>query len=193
MKKIIISIAVVLVAGLLALGFIRADQSNVPSQAQSLEGDVMNTPTENPNGESLGGIFENMAGGTIGAGRNQASFRNTYGKPIYVYLADVSTTGTASSSFTLYVATSSTATIADNFTAPFSSIINGFLLATSSVATTTSNYDTPKNSRVVKVNSGQYVVFQLQSTFDCVSNGLCETATSTNRGFNLVWRAKFHD
>lgn len=138
---------------------------------------------------------------TIGAGSNEAAWKNTTGETVYVYLADAVTTGTASSSYYLYIATSSSATVSNDFSAPFSSIIDTFAIATSSVATTTSSIDKHKvsNNGVIPVAHNEYVLMTLQANTTACANagaalGLCETATSTNRGItSIVARVFYHN
>lgn len=133
--------------------------------------------------------------GTIGAGQNQGSWRNNLGKTVFVDLSEVYTTGTASSSIKIYVATSSSATLSSDFAAPFASGIDGKAVATSTVLTNfvyNSSKDAGTNGRhVFPVVSGEYVVTAiLQDTTACLSGGAglaCESATSTSRGFSKVF------
>lgn len=197
MKTNYVKEAVVLVAGLL-LGVLLAHVLAPKPAAAPLGGNVVNTANQYVAGTCLGSlpVCENWAGGKIEAKSNQASWRNTTGGVVYVDLAELATDGTASSSFKLYVGTSTAATIASDFTAPFASLINGVILATSTIATTTTNYDVAAQTpHSIRVADGVYVNFQLQEKDSnaCGVAGTCETATSSNRGFNLQWRLQYHN
>lgn len=145
-----------------------------------------------------------------------AYWKNTTGKTVYIDNLDVATDGVASSTYKLYAYATSTASTTSatgvagtyartlyDFTAPANNgttrlIIDGALISTSSVATTTSNLDKAYAPRVTLVPNNSYVFIQLQpnpSTAGGCSGlpGLCESATSTKRGFNIFWRLMYHD
>lgn len=195
-KKTIIGaviLVVVLVLGGIAL---IATPTPAPVQAPQSLGDISINTQEFPAGVKFGDkATVNWTGGQIGARSNQASFRNTTGRTIYVDLAEMVTTGTASSTYQFFVATSTTATRSDNFTDPFSTLIDAFTLATSTtVRAVNSIKDAGTNGRsVIPVTDGQYVLLTFQQTYNNTCNGsLCETATSTNRGFNVNWFLRYH-
>lgn len=155
------------------------------------------------NGLSIGSpaTFENWVRGTIPAGSNQASWRNNVGgAEVIVDRVILRTTGTASSTFRLISGTSTAATIAD-FTAPAftNTAFIVFPFATSSTATTTNNFEGSGADQAayggigaVSVADGGFVNFALLQGLSgtpspgCLSVGsVCESATSTNRGFNV--------
>lgn len=207
MKKYIFGGIVLVVAGLL-LGFVLFGSVKAPVSIpveQAPLGDVNTNSTLSFNSpvchaSSGTSICEDWAGGKIIAQRNQAYWKNTTGMTQYVDLADVSTDGNASSTFKIYaVSTSSPLANIYDFTAPAattSNLINGFSFATSSAATTTSNMESSFAGRVVRVPAGSEVNIYLQSNDGGLCNpkaSKCETATSTNRGFNLFWRLHYHN
>lgn len=199
MKKYIFG-GIVLVAGLL-LGLNIIGRHVAPTPAPSNLGAVTDIDGYNfTAGINFGSVKENWGSGQIYPKTNEAYWKNTTGRTQYIDLLDVSTDGTASSTYTIYaVATSSPLTTLYDFTAPVSStgqmLINGFKFATSSTATTTSNYDFAGAGKVVRVPDGQYVDIYLTAPIACPSGGgNCESATSTNRGFtNVFWRMRMHD
>jgi hypothetical protein len=136
---------------------------------------------------------------SLEAGDNNLGWENKTGKTVYVDLATVTTSGTASTTFTIDVATSSTENISD-FTSPFSEIIDSYQLSTSSVAQTiNSEEDQGTNGMsVVPVADGEFVSLLLsagepaQTGEPSCDGSVCETATSTNRGFNLDLRFRYH-
>jgi hypothetical protein len=197
LKKISLALGVLVVVGLLYFGFSNPTSAPVSDQAVMEDGalggsggNVTQQQDFYTNGVGIGpGYVMFSRSGTIALGSNQASWRNTTGRTVYVDLAFLATSGVASSSYKFYVATSTSATISSDFTAPYSSLVNGFTIATSSVATTTSSIESHlSGSAVVPVASGQYVNIQVQAANGAVCNGvICETATSTNRGFTVAW------
>ncbi len=187
---------VALVVGLCALG-----QHQAPApQSHSTGAVVNNSGSQFTNGASFGptGINTNWAGDKIYAKTNQASWLNNTGMTQYVDLLDVSTDGTASSTFKIFaVATTSALTTLYDFTAPAGGLlaINGFSFSTSTTATTTSSIDKAIAGHVIRVPDGSRINIYLQAVDNrlCPATGLCETATSTNRGFNLFWRLHYHN
>lgn len=164
---------------------------------------VSNYPTAYINGLQLGNnptVFENMQAMTIGTGQNQASWQNTTGATIWIdtpemYFLPTTTNASmvASSSVAFYFGTSSTAVIANNFARPAGLLpIDGALIATSTrgQVTVTSTSTTAGIKAVIPVQNGEWV-FGLVESNGCTSAtaGLCETATSSNRGFNVGIRS----
>lgn len=143
-----------------------------------------------PDGASLGkeDIIHNSKKISLNAGDNDMGWKNQTGRTIYIDLVSVRTTGIASSTMTVDVATSSTETIAD-YSDPFSEIIDSYSLATSSPTDTViaSNVNGGTNGiGVVAVADGEWVSLLLSATAGALCDGsACETATSTSRGFNL--------
>lgn len=152
------------------------------------------------NGLQEGSVLETWEYRTAKNGTNQASVRNLSGRDRFVTLARVSViadgagTITASSSYLIYVATSSSATISDDFSQPANTffLINGPLIATSSNKNTFTSTTTDTGFGTLLWPDGEYIVMQLQEEFGCTSNGSCETATSSDRGFDLEFAFKWH-
>ena len=131
----------------------------------------------------------------LGAGVNYAGFLNATGQTIYVteakvnMVANAASSVTASSTYLLDIATSTIEHIAD-FSNPFSSIIDSYQISTSTVGTNftlNSIKDAGTNGRnVVPVADGQYVGVLLTAKGGNTTGGASwESATSTNRGFDL--------
>lgn len=192
---------------LVVLGFIATwiHGSAVPASQPKPLGDatVSNYPTAYINGLQLGNnptVFENMYAMTIGTGQNQASWQNTTGGTIWVdtpemYFLPTTTNASmvASSSMAFYFGTSSTAVIANNFVRPAGLLpIDGALIATSTrgQVTVSATSTTAGIKGVIPVQNGEWV-FGLVESNGCTSAtvGLCETATSSNRGFNVGVRS----
>ncbi len=141
-----------------------------------------------PNGATNGGVFVNWVAGTIGAGQNQAYWKNTTGGPVVVDLAEAQMTATATSgdSYLLSVSTSTAATISNSAT-PYASLIDSKAIATSSPAYVVNSIVQSGNGLgEIILPFNQYVVFLLRSKNGTVA------ATSTSRGFNLNYRLRYH-
>lgn len=129
--------------------------------------------------------------GVIGVRANQGFWINNTGRDVQVQAQLGFTSGTASSSSNIYAATSSTNTIASDYVTPGGKyrIIDGANWATSTTAravTSTTTSDGSQNWFTVR--AGERVVFQVQDRYGCKTVGVCETATSTNRGItNYFW------
>lgn len=209
MKKILLGLGIGLVAVLLILfGYSR--HATTPVSDSSLgAGNISTVGPVMPNGLILGGIGENWASGQIGKGANQASFRNTTGGPIIIDLTEVQSVATtstaqyitASSTYKIYVATSTASTIASDFVAPpYATVIAGYKIATTTgatqgAATTTTQFDSRSGTSVSFVLADRaYLNFQIQAAdnYTCAQAGQCATATSSQRGFNLNWKVHYH-
>jgi hypothetical protein len=132
----------------------------------------------------------------IGAGVNYAGFLNATGQTIYVtgakvnLVANAASVQTASSSFMLDIATSTLEHIAD-YSNPFASIIDSYTIATSTIGSQ-QVINSIKNAgtngvNVVPVANGAYVSVLLSERYNnpgCTGS-VCETATSTKRGFDV--------
>lgn len=190
-KNIVISVVVAIVLVLLAL----STHTNSPDALGSAGGGSTGNVQLNTNGVGTGYDYVILSrSGTIPLGSNQGAWCNSgakgVGKTVYVDLARITTSGTASSTMKVYTATSTSATIASDFNAPFGTLINGFNLATSSLATTTGSTDYRRTGfGIIAVPVGQCVVTQIQAAAaSCpTTGGSCESATSTSRGFALDW------
>lgn len=202
MKKILIGLGALVVVVLLVL--VGINHTSAPTQVvdQSLGGDVRNPGDNSPNGIQLGNlpVTVNYDGGKIQPKTNTAFWKNTTGKTQYVDYVEVSTDNTASSTFAVYAYATSTAprTLYD-FVAPVNNAttllsINQFIIATTSAATTTTNIDKAFSGKTVRVSANSYLDVSLVQTFGSACTGsICETATSSNRGFNVQWRIRYHD
>lgn len=158
-------------------------------------GEVHSSPDVYPNGVIIGDQNNIWISGTIPVGSNQGSWRNRTGRTIFIDRAEIFTSGTASSTMVFSVGTSSAATVAD-FTNTFSTLIDRYTLATSSVFRLVNSIkDAGTNGRnVIPVTDGQYVsvVWRTENNQAC-TGAVCETATSTNRGFGSVdWKLRGH-
>lgn len=213
----------------LVVGVIGLSKPNQGGLANDSIGSVRQTIDTFVNGIGFSGAKENVIGGVIKEGQNQASWKNTTGQDVYFTMALVkpvaTTTGVtnspiASSSMQILVGTSTAATIAD-YTAPntltTASLINWFI-ATSTASKTLNasssiSYGGLGNrnlQNVVRVANGEYLNVAILAnsvlgtpggapSVGCASNGLsspvagssCDSATSTTRGFNLRWIAKY--
>lgn len=199
-KKIIGFIAVVALVIGLALSFHHspAPQTTSTEEVGGGGGGATSQVTMNTQGVGIGRDYAIFArNGTIGLGANQGSWCNSgvlsVGKTAYVDFASITTSATASSTMKVYVATSTSGTIANDFGAPFGTLINNFAIATSSLATTTSSHDYRRAGfGVIAVPVGTCVVTQIQAaSASCpTTGGACESATSTNRGFTVDWLLK---
>ena len=134
---------------------------------------------------------QNSGNITIGAGANQGAWLNNTGHGVSLDTGAVYMTGTASSTFNVYVGTSTKATATDQFnltTAPFwSQFIDAAAISTSTPAGIwADNINNHKSGKVgtLYVPSGTYVLM-VANTF-CKASGACETATSTNRGWSSL-------
>jgi hypothetical protein len=128
----------------------------------------------------------------IAAGSNQTCWRNTSGGTILVDKGFFGfQSGTASSTFAgnVFATTSASVPSSNSYIALAPSVANtiikGTIIATSSTATST----TSVLPAAVVVANGSYVCAYMQqnttyTSVECTNAGLCETATSTNRGFN---------
>lgn len=205
MNKIQKVIGVVLVVGLLLVGaYYWSARSSTSDSPKTLGGDTINTPTNFIAGLNLGPannqVHLNEISINIGAKTNSGYWKNTSGATRYVDLTDITTSGTASSSYLFYAYASSTLPgitydFTNNVTATANTWvnINGIGLATSTVATTTSSFDTTAPNRTVPVASGAYYIVLMKQRFSVCTSGTCETATSTNRGFNVHAITQIHD
>jgi len=157
---------------------------------------VHNTPEIFSSGIDSGdGYVSFVKGGIIGPGANQASWRNTTGRTVYVVPEGVAVgfaSGTASSSLLYYAATSSAATLTSDFAHPGGSVwaIDGASVATSTPGPSFIVGTTTSSGAGVPIADGAYFNVQIQSKNGGSCNGAaCETATSTNRGVsNFFWR-----
>jgi hypothetical protein len=192
-KKLLIGLAGLIVGAV--LGAMLVSNQSAPVQNGSL-GAVNTTVDEYPSGVRFGDIATvNWAGGDIGQSANQAYWLNTLGRPVYMDLAEVISDGTASSAMRVSVGTSTATRITDDFAAPYSTLVDNAAMATGSVKIIlNSQKDAGTNGRsAIVVQANEYVNVTLrQDRTGACTGATCETSTSTNRGFNLKWRLRYH-
>lgn len=189
---------VVCVGGLLAFSSPSAPATDSQGQdTGSLTGPVKNTPDNYTNGVAIGGDFVQFAkNGTISRGANQAHWTNNTGRTVFVSPEDTVlgfTSGTASSSWNFYVSTTTSTSVTD-FARPTGSqlLIDGARISTSTGvggAAIARHGTTTASGVLVAVPNGSSIVFNVQEAYACKAVGVCETATSTNRGVtDFFWR-----
>lgn len=202
-NNVLTAAVVALVVSVLTLAFFNVSHSAPAAQSSDtlgqIAGTVVNTPTIFVAGHSDGGNFVTVsADGEIPVGQNQAAWRNTTGRTVYVNAGDVRlgyASGTATSSYAFFVGTSTSASYTD-FARPSVTtlLIDGALIATSTAATggPITRVGTTTSAGVdVSVPAGSYVVFDVQERYFCKANAACEIATSTNRGISkFFWSLK---
>ena len=161
------------------------------------------TPDVYANGLWTGARFEQDIGLTMNDRVNQASWKNTTGNTVYVsdaifhLIPNAKNVTLASSSFNFFIGTSTTATVADqSILTNINGLIDTYVIATSSNATSTvasSNVKGGTNGKgVIGVAPGQYIVAALESvSASCTGGNGCESATSTNRGFNIFGNFRY--
>lgn len=194
-KKTIFAGAVaVAVVGAFAFGFILG----TPNDAGDRAGSIKTNRDEFTQGAKLGDGAVQYKKVTIGASENQVSIKNNEGKTAYYSVEYASTFGTATASpFRLQAGTSTAATISNTLATPPQnqfSLLN-FAVASSSVATTTNGFHgSGANWGMGAVKDGEFFNLVLIQGDDAESRkpdascdgGLCETATSTNRGITSI-------
>ena|SRR3990167_4171882 len=133
----------------------------------------------------------------LGGGVTSDVWTNRTGTDVFVNYGSLMTSGTASTTYRVFMfATTSTSVASTNdFTlisaALNTDIIRAWALATSTTATSTDTHYAIKDGRSdgspTRIRNGESVIVYLQSTFfgPC-SGSVCETATSSNRGFNII-------
>lgn len=185
----------------LVLSFLAFSQigNYTPTNSGDGLGSVRNVDTY-PDGIKIGKgpVAVSWQTGTIGSGVNQASFQNKTGRVMCADLAVVRTTGTASSSYRITVGTSTSATVSDfaALTGDNRSIID-FSFATSTTATSSNSvHGVGAVAGVVCVNADEYYNIALRAgtstTASAGCNGAtCESATSTNRGFDIIYYLRY--
>jgi hypothetical protein len=186
---LVIAILFILSAGL----FVATKYIPTVSTGGTSGGPTFNAGANFPAGYQLGLGNRTSNRGLIQVvrGTNQAYWKNTTGRTVYVALGDLEMAGTASSTFKAYVGTSTAASATNVFsltTAPlWSQFIDGAQVATGTpagvVADNITNHKTSYPG-TLQVNSGQYMLL-VASTF-CTADGACNTATSTNRGWSTL-------
>lgn len=208
-KNVITAAVVALVTSLLVFAAFSSSLKSQPAPSTlsggveetlgAIQGVVLEAVHVFKNGHGDGGSHVTFTkDGEIGPGANQGAWRNTTGRDVFIERGELAfTSGTASSSMLVYAATSSAATISNDYARPggLNLLIDGATFATSTPATRFfTSTTTPDGSRSgILVRSGEYLVFQVQERYGCKTVGACETATSTNRGISkFFWYLKGH-
>lgn len=203
----ILSVIIAVVVLVVGLNFVGNSTPVISQRVGQVgaDGGTYNSPVSFVAGISLDSNNELVVSksSVMGPGVNQAFYQNKTGRIVYVDYIDaypVSTTNnfgavtTASSSMRVSVGTSTTASIANNFAAPFATLIDNALIATGTPMVVNSDKDVGTNGRgTIPVLPGQYIyILMRQDSGNTCTGSICETATSTNRGFNLKWYLEFH-
>lgn len=179
-----------LVVGYVASVVMHPQQSNV--------GGVYNQTTRSFTDAVIGDRAVVFKAGLIGPGTNQGSWTNNTGKQVLISASDITmgwTSGVASSTLLFWVSTSTATTVAD-YARPTSSymLIDGGSPATSTTAlgSPITGTSSPAGKGAILVDPGVNVVFDVQEKFFCkTATGICETATSSNRGIqSFFWQFK---
>lgn len=163
-----------------------------------------------PDGTKNGDLYEKWESSVLPQGTNQvALFTNRTGRDAFVFLGSVDILSGQTASSTYKVSIFSTTTSSVPSTSDYdalagntgkASLINGVLIATSSTATTTSSVyasQAQKGNGFIVVPNGSTVFGYIQQNTAAVTGcyaatGVCEVATSTNRGFNPVFNIKYY-
>ena len=205
-QNLIPSAVVALVVSLLAFaGFSvmqpTAEVPSLPGAEATALGDINGVAIESPYvfkaGSGDGGDFLTITeNGTINAGSNQGSWRNDTNRTVFIDTVSLFPTGTASTTFIYYVGTSTAATYTSDYTAPYATLIDGYRIPTSTPQLVINNHEHAGTlgRNIISVDPGEYVniaFFQGYLETGC-TGATCETATSTNRGFNLDWYLRGH-
>ena len=151
---------------------------------------------------TLGSTTIQYIGGALASGSDQTCYSNATGGDIYVddVLFGIPSAGTASSSYKGSVFATTTSTINDSMdfgtlSATSSGLIVNHVFATSTTATTTSSSYSETNSEgneAILVRTTENVCVYLQADHDVgCTDALCESATSTNRGFDPFFEFRY--
>lgn len=206
-KYVVWSLVAVAVVVLLLLGFHRsAPQAPATGLTQADLGQF-------PEGVKNGDLFERWETATLPAGQASVPiFTNRSGRDVMAFLGsvDVPTGQTASSTSlaSIFATTSSSVASTYDFLPPTglttfkSFLISQIVIATSTTATTTNSVLSTvqgKGNGFVIVPDGSTLFGYLQQNraigngcFNGAQTGLCESATSSNRGFNPVFNVKVY-
>ncbi len=164
---------------------------------------VKQTPDSYPNGVIFGKqtpVTENWVRKQIVAGNNEDSWLNDTGREVFVDTYWARNTSVATSSVTLDVATSSSATVSNDFADFNGTLIDGRQIATSTPANTviTNQANALARRERIRVAAGEYLVTHFRAPANCVSGlattagapGKCAAATSTIIG-NLDYAFRY--
>lgn len=158
-------------------------------------GDIVEQyPSYFVNGINIGQGYENSIDLTMATGTNQAYWKNNTNNTVYVWRFIGTQTGTASSTLVVNVGTSTTATVTDSAT-PLTTpqLIDTYTIATSTTGRTFNSWKNAgtNGQYVIPVLPNNYLIATLENPYrqDCSTTTNCESATSTNRGYNLSFQA----
>jgi len=204
-KKVLIGAGVIwllVLTGLVASPSLRGSAVKLGAQVQQESFWFVNGEQQGPNGELLNWTPTF----TMGIGSNQAAWQNTTGSTVYVSsvqsnclmtVGASTTVTTASTSMYLWMGTSTTATVTNPpvGTQPLlGSVFDKVLIATSSAVgvihdgITNSALSGSNEQGMVPVANGQYLLAVMMPVN---AAPIGETATSTNRGFNLQCQSPY--
>lgn len=199
-QSIIVSAVVALIVSFIAIASIPHPQTTPVTPTPSFVPGAANVNTNIDswvNGLQIGDEVQREITVKMAPGSNQVFWKNNTGRPVYAYLAQISTVSTTTnataattlsgSNYEFFAASTTVATTtAFDFLDPSGYLINGFQYATSSTATTTSSQDFAKAGyKVIAVPDGAYLWGLMKAQDYCPS---CKSATSTLRGFNPTFR-----
>lgn len=206
MQKTTITLAAIiaLVFGVVGGAVYTAEQHSSSSPTKVGAGDIVQQyPSYWTNGINIGSRFVTAVPLNLKDKQNQVAWLNNTGQVVMAsnFKAIIVPSGkgakTASSTYIMDVATSTTATIT-NSAAP---IAYPTLIDTYSLATSTTNnivINSGKNGgtngqSTIAIAPNQYLILVLENPYNQACTGsVCETATSTNRGFNLSASAEIN-
>lgn len=132
---------------------------------------------------------------SIGSGTSTAAWTNTSNHTVFLEDLNIFRDGIATTSYQVDAEATNTAglvypaTYQGSSANATSTIISGWYFATGTAATTTGAFSSPSSPRkAIPILSGQSILMRLHM-FDgaggCISTGICESASSTNKGFTV--------
>jgi len=197
-QKIVVAVVGVALGFFALAAYFRAPSVAPTGQSSNLGGaDIVEQyPSYWVNGINIGGRFTNNVKLVLGDGQNQVAWKNTTGQVVlasgvqgFISPSAKTSPAVASSTLAFFVGTSTTSTITDSAAPVFGSLIDTYLIATSTTNTLAIDSFGDKGTngqQVITVLPNQYVIAVLENPYNQACTGAtCETATSTNRGYNL--------
>src|SRR3990167_10854124 len=207
-EKVIGGIAVLAVI-LALVGLVGGNQSVSDEQIQSIVSQLSAVSYEKlgsgvtryPNSgiemiyAKIGDRYTEWQGGAMSAGDDEDSWQNLTNDTVYAKYGAVTTSGTASSSYRIFMVATSAASIptTHDFTAiPLSNnnLISGQVWATSTPATTTNSITAAGNDTVVIPDKWYLITYYQAVDLAACGATICEPATSTNNGWGIVTWSK---
>lgn len=153
-------------------------------------------------GIKAGSISIKWVSGKLAPGADdQVIYTNRTGRDVYADFGsvDVLTGETASTTFkvSIFATTTTSVPVTQDYTALAEgarALIQSYTFATSTTATTTSSVRAAvegKGNGSIVIPDGSSLMLYMQQTYGNVCTGaVCETATSTNRGFNPKYKVR---